>query len=83
MDGLNTEPEPGPEGPKPAEDAKSAPKQRKPRKKPEKPALPHAAANVQTAPIAVDAKFFGSLGTTLRDLKREKNAEKFSNFVVA
>lgn len=34
-------------------------------------------------PPAVDATFFAGLGATLRDLKREKKAQKFSSFVVA
>ena len=88
MDGLSSES--APEAPKPAEDTKDtkgAAKPKKPRvarKKPE--TLPPATADVPAtaaAPPAIDAAFFGSLGSTLRDLKREARAQKISNFVVA
>ncbi len=88
MDGLSSESVP--EAPKPAEeqptkDTKDAAKPKRPRvarKKPEK-TLPPAAADVPAAAPPVDAEFFGKLGSTLRDLKREAKAQKFSNFVVA
>ena len=87
MDGLSSESVP--EVQKPAEeqkpeDAKGAAKPKRPRvarKKPEK--LPPAAADVPAAAAPVDAAFFGKLGSTLRDLKREARAQKISNFVVA
>ncbi len=85
MDGLSSESEVQ----KPAEDdngdAKDAAKPKRPRvarKKPEK-TLPPAAADVPAAAAPVDAEFFGKLGSTLRDLKREAKTHKCSNFVVA
>ncbi len=93
MDGLSSESEAQkpaeeqkPEDTKDTKDTKGAAKPKKPRvvrKKPEK--LPPAAADVPAAaaPPAVDAAFFGKLGSTLRDLKREAKTQKFSNFVVA
>ena len=91
MDGLSSESE----AQKPAEeqkpvlltkdtkDTKSTAKPKKPRVAREK--LPPATADVPAAaaPPAVDAAFFGKLGSTLRDLKREAKTQKFSNFVVA
>ncbi len=56
-------------------------KQRVARQKPEK-ALPHAAADIP-AGSTVDAAFFGKLGSTLRDLRREETQKKYSSFVVA
>ena len=87
MDGLGSESE----AQKPAEeqkpedtkDTKGAAKPKKPRVARKK--LPPATADVPAAaaPPAVDAAFFGKLGSTLRDLKREAKTQKFSNFVVA
>ena len=87
MDGLSSESEvQKPEQPaeeKPAKDTKDAAKRpRVVRKKPEK-TLPPAAADVPAAAAPVDAEFFGKLGSTLRDLRREAKTQKFSNFVVA
>ena len=91
MDGLDTESVtvPPAEGQKDdskdskdTKDSKEKPKkQRVARQKPEK-ALPHAAADVPAGPI-VDASFFGKLGSTLRDLRREETQKKYSSFVVA
>jgi hypothetical protein len=94
MDGLSSEPAPAEEHTEVAKDAKDAKeaesacvekKKRVVRKKPEK--LSSAAAEVpaatRTEAPAVDAKFFGKLGSTLRDLRREAKAQKFSSFVVA
>ena len=89
MDGLSSEsevqkPEQTAEE-KPAKDAKDTKdtaKRPRVRKKPEK-TLPPAAADVPAAAAPVDAEFFGKLGSTLRDLKREAKTQKFSNFVVA
>ena len=84
MDGHSSESEvqkPA-EAQKPTKDTKGTKKPRVARKKPE--TLPPAAADVPAAaPPAVDAAFFGKLGSTLRDLKREAKAQKFSTFVVA
>ena len=88
MDGLSSESEvqkPAEDAKGAAEDAKGAAKPKRPRvarKKPEK-TLPPAAADVPAAAPPVDAEFFGKLGSTLRDLKREARAHKISNFVVA
>ena len=89
MDGLSSEsevqkPEEQPaEAQKPTKDAKDAAKRpRVVRKKPEK-TLPPAAADIPAAAAPVDAEFFGKLGSTLRDLRREAKTQKFSNFVVA
>ncbi len=84
MDVLSSES--APEAQKPAEDTKDtkgAAKPKKPRVAREK--LPPATADAPAAaaPPAVDAAFFGKLGSTLRDLKREARTQKFSNFVVA
>ncbi len=92
MDGLSSESVP--EAPKPAEEQKHEDtkdtKNTKSTEKPKKPRvarkkLPPATADVPAAaaPPAVDAAFFGKLGSTLRDLKREARAQKISNFVVA
>ena len=92
MDGLSSESVPEaqkpaeeqkPEDTKDTKDTKGTTKPKKPRVARKK--LPPAAADVPAAaaPPAVDAKFFGSLGSTLRDLKREARAQKISNFVVA
>ncbi len=66
---------------KDTEDTKGTAKPKKPRVARKK--LPPAAADVPAAAPAVDAAFFGKLGSTLRDLRREAKTQKFSNFVVA
>ena len=73
------------EAQKPTKDAKDTAKPKRPRvvrKKPEK-TLPPTAADVPAAAAPVDAEFFGKLGSTLRDLRREAKTQKISNFVVA
>ncbi len=89
MDGLSSEPEvQKPEQPaeeKPTKDTKGGAKPKRPRvarKKPEK-TLPSAADDGPAAAAPVDAVFFGKIGPTLRDLKREARAHKISHFVVA
>ena len=81
MDGLSSESEvqkPAEEQkPEDTKDTKGTAKPKKPRvarKKPEK-TLPSAADDVPAA-APVDAVFFGKLGSTLRDLKREARAQK-------
>ena len=82
MDGLSSESAPEVQKPaedtKDTEDTKGTTKPKKPRvarKKPE--TLPPATADVPAAaaPPAFDAAFFGKLGSTLRDLRREAKTQ--------
>jgi preprotein translocase subunit SecD len=98
MNGISSEPAPAEEhlievakdvkvakDTKDAKDAENACVEKKKRVVRKREKLSSAAAEVPAATEApvVDAKFFGKLGSTLRDLRREAKAQKFSSFVVA
>ncbi len=82
MDGLSSESVP--EAQKPAEEQKPEDtKDTKGTAKPKKPRVARKSPRDVPAAAPVDAEFFGKLGSTLRDLKREARAHEISNFVVA